>query len=281
MVVVDVKHIASVSFGKDSLAMLLRLIEEQWPLDTVLFYNTGVEFESIYKIRDKIIPALKNKGIDFVELRAEDPFMYSMLERKIKYKHKEGYHTGYGWCGGACRWGTTYKRDVIQKYKRGLDEPVTDYIGIAADETKRFEKGHSSGTVMPLVEWGMTEADCLQYCRERGWAWTEKATDGFIDLYDILDRVSCWCCRNKNLKELRLIYETLPEYWEKLKALQEKIPEPMKGVGKSVFELEKRFELQKDFEAKGKKTNTKEFYATLSSLNKGGQYRNTDDGSGA
>ena len=43
---VGMKHIASVSFGKDSLAMLLRLVEEKWPLDIVLFYDTEMEFEA-------------------------------------------------------------------------------------------------------------------------------------------------------------------------------------------------------------------------------------------
>lgn len=37
--------IASVSWGKDSLAMLILLIERGWPLDEVVFYDTGMEFE--------------------------------------------------------------------------------------------------------------------------------------------------------------------------------------------------------------------------------------------
>ena len=37
-----VKYIASCSFGKDSLAMVLRLIEEKYPLDEVIFYDTGI-----------------------------------------------------------------------------------------------------------------------------------------------------------------------------------------------------------------------------------------------
>ena len=55
------KYVASVSFGKDSLAMLLRLIEENKPLDEVIFYDTGMEFECIYKMRDKILLILKEK----------------------------------------------------------------------------------------------------------------------------------------------------------------------------------------------------------------------------
>lgn len=44
------KYIASVSWGKDSLAMLIRLINEQRPLDEVVFYDTGMEFNAIYEI---------------------------------------------------------------------------------------------------------------------------------------------------------------------------------------------------------------------------------------
>lgn len=45
---------ASVSFGKDSLAMLLRMLDENWELDKVLFFDTGMEFQAIYNIRDKV-----------------------------------------------------------------------------------------------------------------------------------------------------------------------------------------------------------------------------------
>ena len=70
-----------------------------------------------------------------------------------------------------------------------------------------------------------------------------------IDLYSILDRVSCWCCCNKNKKELRNIWKHLPEYWERLKVLQSKIDRPMKkfcnkkyGNYGNVFDMEKVFE---------------------------------------
>ena len=35
------KHIASCSFGKDSCAMVLKIIELGLPLDEVVFYDTG------------------------------------------------------------------------------------------------------------------------------------------------------------------------------------------------------------------------------------------------
>lgn len=88
MVVVGMKYIASVSFGKDSLAMLLRLMEENWPLDIVVFYDTGMEFDCIYKIRDKIKPVLKERGIEYVELKPKIPFLYSMLEKEVNSRQK-------------------------------------------------------------------------------------------------------------------------------------------------------------------------------------------------
>lgn len=83
----------------------------------------------------------------------------------------------------------------------------------------------------------MTEADCLNYCYQSGWGWMEDGTD----LYSLLDRVSCWCCANKNKKELRNIFLHLPQYWEQLKVLQNQIKRPFKNYG-SIFELEQMFE---------------------------------------
>jgi hypothetical protein len=142
--------------------------------------------------------------------------------------------TGYGWCGGLCRWGTAYKTSALDEHGKGAHV----YIGIAADETKRLQKEYGGSKSFPLAEWGIDESGCLEYCYAKGYGWDENG----VELYSILDRVSCWCCRNKNLRELKGIYLHLPGYWQKLKDIQALLPEPMKGKGKGVFDLEKRFE---------------------------------------
>lgn len=241
---VGVKYVASVSFGKDSLAMLLRILEAKMPLDYVVFYDTGMEFQAIYRLRDQIRPIVREYGAAFIELNPKNPFMWDMFERPVK-ERSGGKHYGYGWCGGPCRWGTGEKLQTIKTFKKGLADQVTDYVGIAADETERLEKAKSKGKTLPLVEWGMSEKDCLSYCRDRGFKWEEESSGGEReDLYDHLDRVSCWCCRNKNLKELKAIYFHFPDYWQRLRELQARIESPMKGNGRSVFELEERFKLE-------------------------------------
>lgn len=110
-------YIASVSFGKDSLAMLLKLIKSNYPLDEVIYYNTGMEFKAIYNIRDKILEILDRYNIKFTELKPNLDFEYKMFNKPVKHRNGTiGY--GYSWCGGKCRWGTSDKLQAIKKYYR-------------------------------------------------------------------------------------------------------------------------------------------------------------------
>lgn len=243
------KYIASCSFGKDSLAMVLRLIEENRPLDMVIFYDTGMEFQAIYNMRDKILPILEKNNIEYVELHPENTFEYDMFERPVYKKGTKIVHKhGYSWCGSNCRWGTTLKTKAIKDfYKQFENEEVYEYVGIAIDEPLRLPKDGSFQIVLenkiksyPLAEWGMTEKDCLDYCYQQGYDWLEyePILKKNVRLYDILPRVSCWCCRNKNLDEPRNYYHYLPSYWNKLKEIQSKLPcDPMKKASGSVFDL--------------------------------------------
>ena len=161
-----------------------------------------------------------------------------MFEKPVKKRGTNIIHKyGYSWCGGICRWGTTDKLKAVETYAKGCVE----YVGIAADETERLLKERNGNKRFILAELGLTEEDCLSLCYRRGFFWEENG----VRLYDILKRVSCWCCRNKNLKELENIYKYMPDYWERLKEMQARLKEPMKGEGKSIFDLEKRFSNKK------------------------------------
>lgn len=223
-------HIASVSWGKDSLAMLLMLIERGEAPDEVVYYDTGMEFQAIYDTRDAVLPTLDEHGVLYTELRPKNPMWWDMFCRPVRRRGTGEVHKrGYGWCGGLCRWGTKAKTSAIDRYAR--ERGAVQLVGIAADETERLERANNSGHVHPLAEWGVTEYEALAYCYSRGFEWMERG----VRLYDVLDRVSCWCCRNKNLKELRAIHDYLPDYWERLVAM-EGVLGPMKK-GKTLPEI--------------------------------------------
>lgn len=214
-------YIASVSFGKDSLAMLLMLLEKNYNLDEVIFYDTEMEFQAVYNIRDIIKDLLKKLNIKYTELKPAENFLYKMLEKEV-HKRDGTIQKGYGLCGGRCRWGTTEKNKTIERYlKEQYGQDYKEFIGIAYDETARIEKERNEHKLLPLVDWQMTEKDCLEYCYNKGFYWEENG----VRLYDVLDRVSCWCCANKNKKELENMRKYLPEYYLKYIELLKKIKE--------------------------------------------------------
>lgn len=102
----DKQIIASISFGKDSLAMLLKLLELKYPIDEVVFVDTGMEFQAIYDIEARVKELLKQTNIRYTRLEFPKPFEYYMFEH-IKTRGKNIGQKGYSWCGGRRRWGTT------------------------------------------------------------------------------------------------------------------------------------------------------------------------------
>lgn len=234
-------YIASCSCGKDSLAMVYKLIALNYPLDEIVMYDTGMEFQAIYNNWLKLVDYAKTYNIKCTVLHPKHSFLYNMLEKKVKSKNKEGFHLGYSWCGGVCRWGTTEKLKALDKYCEKRN--AFCYVGIANDEPKRLSKERKLYKLFPLNEWKMTESSCLAYCRSLGINWLEQTVGNeYIDLYDILDRVSCWCCANKNLWELFNIWKYFRKsYWAKLRHLQSCNKRHFKQ-NYSIFDLETKFE---------------------------------------
>lgn len=126
------------------------------------------------------------------------------------------------WCTG------NLKRTQIEKYKKKYKGcEIVEYVGIAADEPKRVKDKR-----YPLVEWGVTEKQALEYCYKHGFNW-----DG---LYNHFNRLSCWCCPLSNLKELKILWKDFPKLWNKLKEWEGQ------SIGQfrtdySIPELEKKF----------------------------------------
>jgi hypothetical protein len=162
---------------------------------------------------------------------------------------------GYSWCGGNCRWGTTLKTKALDKYSQLINKDSVVYIGIAADEKSRLEKDQAYFKRFPLAEWGITEAECLQGCYDAGFDWG--------GMYEHLDRLSCKFCKNKNLKELRNIRRYYPEVWKELKDYQSRTDRPYKGNGKSVFDLERRFDIEEERKAQGLSITNRDFFNEL------------------
>lgn len=183
----------------------------------------------------------------------EYSFDYLMFEKLVK-KRNGKTQKGYSWCGGRCRWGTTEKLKALDQYAEQNKNSII-YIGIAADETARLEKERAEYKRFPLAEWGVTESECLQGCYNAGFFWG--------GMYELLDRLSCKFCTNKNLKELRNIRKHYPNVWDELKQRQQQTARPFKNREGSIFELEKRFEFEDERTEQGLSITNREFFQEL------------------
>lgn len=168
------KHIANVSGGKDSTAMLLRLLElhesgdKSYPLDEVIFCDTTIEFPEMYEHLERLREVTESAGVKWITVKPEHDFEYWLYQHQ--YVDPTGKAAvGYGWARPHCRWCTRMlKTDCLNK----LGDAV-HYVGIAADETDRLRRTSNLNKSHrhPLVDWGWTEADCLQYCYDHGYDW--------------------------------------------------------------------------------------------------------------
>ena len=246
------KHILSFSGGKDSTFLLLELIKRKCPLDEVVFFDTGWEFPAMYEHIEKCKEICNKNSIDFVTLSPPYKFDYLMFEHITKNNKK-----GYSWCGWNCRWGTRYKINTINKYTAKNKDNII-YIGIAADEKERLQREKAEFKRFPLVDWEITEEQCLKGCYGAGFDWG--------GMYEHLDRLSCKFCRNKNLKELRNIKKYYSDVWEELRDYQRRTDRPYKSNGTTIFDLDKRFDLEVKRLNNGLSITNKDFYKELKNI---------------
>lgn len=256
------KDYIAVSFsgGKDSTAMLLRMLELGEHIDEVICCDTTKEFPAMHQHIKKVRKVIEDAGIKFTMIKAKYDFDYYMFDLPIKRRSPERSHlTGYAWPSSMVRWCTsTLKQSPIDTYLNELRKThnVIQCIGLAADEEYRFEResNRDPNHRHPLLEWGWVEADCLKYCYDHGYDWG--------GLYEIFPRVSCWCCPLKSLDEYRKLRKHFPDLWEELKDMDGRSwNQFLKRY--SVEDLEIRFQFEEERIAQGLSTTNRDFHNQL------------------
>lgn len=181
--------------------MFLMMLERGMRVDEAVWFDTGWEFPAMSAHIDRVEA---ETGVAVTRLRPSLPFEYWMFDH-VRTKGEHVGEAGYGWARMGSRWCTKLKTAAIDRHVKAMAgrRMVVQYVGIAADESHR-----AKGKRYPLVQWGVTEAEALAYCRARGYDWG--------GLYDRFDRVSCWCCPLQRLSDLRELRRGFPELWERL-----------------------------------------------------------------
>ena len=202
-------QVVALSGGKDSVAMLLRMVELGEEIDKVIYVDSDWEFK---EVRDTVMQVGKmiDKEIDVLWV----DYNYLMFDRVMQRGHRKGT-VGYGWPTMRFRWCSGAKIQIVNNAVRGNGE-VIKCMGIAFDEqsrlglpqTKRIKNRY------PLAEWEWTEGDCARYCKEHG--------VNFNGFYEHHTRTGCWCCPFQTEAEMYALYEHHPDLWAKLEGMDHK-----------------------------------------------------------
>ena len=144
-------RVCSFSGGKDSTAMLLRLLEEGVPVDVILFCDTGLEFPALY---DHIRKVEQDIGREITTVKCPDDFEYLFahkpINRKPRSRNAMKYGTdrdGYSWAGPKLRWCTeVLKNRPREQYLQWLRENMIPYypLGVYKDIDAGVKKGGAS-----------------------------------------------------------------------------------------------------------------------------------------
>lgn len=229
-------NIAMLSYGKDSLAQLEVMHQNGIPIDGILTADIWATKEipaylpELTEFRERMDQEiLERYGIPVTHVRAEKTFIdyfYRELTDRSKY-------TGiWGWPPIFGHWCMKYlKLHPIQNYFKDLD--CVEWIGIAADEPARHGQLNECKR-SALVEYGVTEAQAMEICKELGWVSPTYLHSG---------RDGCWFCPCQGLDQLRRLYNEYPEYWQMMMAWDKDSKKRFK-IDHSLEEYDKRFRME-------------------------------------
>lgn len=228
------QYILSLSYGKDSLACLGAIEQLGWPLDRIVHTEVWAtdtipgDLPPMIEFKEKADKIIKERwGIEVEHIRA------SYTYQDIFYaKIKKGKNAGriYGWpfmCGPWCN--DRLKTKVLKT----IGKREISYVGIAADETKRFHV--LDGKKSPLVEAGWDEAYCRKWCEKNGL---------LSPIYTTANRGGCWFCHNQGVDQLRLLRKNYPDLWGLMLKWDNDSPISFKANGQTLHDYDKRFFLE-------------------------------------
>lgn len=220
------RNIVSFSGGKDSTAMLVRMLELGIQIDDIVFADTRLEFPELYDYIKKVETYI-GRNITFVYGRNS---WDSWFNGRFKRGSMDGRVRGFPYVIQKC-WATReLKIKPLELFKNKED---MQYIGFTINERKRAEsKCYVEGNYrFPLIEWGWSELDCHQYLKKKNL---------INPLYQKFKRLGCWCCPKQNMESLQILYQEYPKLWTKLKVYEQSSPHGFKPNLK-LSELEHKF----------------------------------------
>lgn len=221
------KYVCSCSFGKDSLATLLLALENNEPLDAVVFVEVmfdnsrGISCEHPEHIRwvnEVAKPKLLEMGIDVIHLRGEKDYV-GLFNSEIKSGPRAGMLRAFPIARMCCIQRECKLNPIRRFYKESFFKDgydVHEYVGIAIDEVERLGSLENSDSVRItksslLAKYRYTETMALLKCHEYGLLSPIYFMGG--------GRNGCFFCPNQGIADFTRFRSNHFDLWYELKKL--------------------------------------------------------------
>ena len=241
------KYILSLSFGKDSTALLIEVLKKKLPLDYVIFcdikFNDKISGE--HPLMSEWIPqaekVLKDRfGVNVIHLTAKKNFTEQFYTIKEKGNHKgDTYGFPYtigAWCNDRLK-----LQPINQFIQRTIKQygAVTEYIGIAKDEPKRLarykELENQKHKYITLADLNIDELQAMEICKQNDLL-SPKYTNSF--------RGGCWFCPKQSMSDLYELWKNYPHYFNMLLEMEKDSFNTFKP-NKTIKQIKEQFEMGK------------------------------------
>ena len=236
-------HIASCSFGKDSIATILLALEHNEPLDRVVFAEVMFDHEKgisgeipehIDWIYNVAIPKLAEMGVKVDVVRAKKDFV-SLCRRKRKSGDNAGKMYGMRSSGFCYANGELKVAPVKQYYTQFRDEyNIVQYVGIAKDEPIRLAR-LKDYQVSLLEKYNFTEKMAMDKCREYNLV---------SPCYSMGLRGGCWFCYNAELRRYINMRKNYAKEWQALRDLYNETNCKAFKYGKTLEQVEREMDIK-------------------------------------
>ncbi len=228
-------YVAALSYGKDSIAMLEAIRRLGLPLDRIITVSEWAtddmravlpDVEEFERRADAEIKA--RYGLTVEHVRSEHTFESLFYGRMTRHSGRAGQIRGWPFQRGC--WVNSFLK--IEPFRKAISPEDVQYIGIAANEADRIAHHELRGNIiMPLVEIGWDEDQCMAWGRESGL---------LSPVYSSFARDGCWFCMNSPVERLRWLRKEYPDLWAKMLKWDKDSPCQFKAHY-SVTMLEQRF----------------------------------------
>jgi 3'-phosphoadenosine 5'-phosphosulfate sulfotransferase (PAPS reductase)/FAD synthetase len=204
------KHIYSISGGQDSTAMTIRALELGYPVDYIIFCDTGNEFPQMIDYLHRLDDYIKrnfNKSITFLSAPLS---LKELVFSPFKKGKNKGIIRGLPYASSMSFCTRELKKNVTERFLKSLNDDCIQYIGYVSRERNRVHQSDKKFITykFPLIEWDWNEPEVSSYLKEKTL---------FNELYNHFTRTGCMFCPKQTLDSWFVLYSQFPDKWNEAK----------------------------------------------------------------